>query len=353
MYLFAYLFTGPAEVRGFYQKIRNILQPLLILIFIFTPWISIDQRPMILFDIFNRQFIFFGETFYSHDAPLLFFVLMLVIIAIFIITALFGRLWCGWSCPQTVFLHGLFNKIEKYILGSYSKRQLLFKAKDSFRKKIKISAVYLIFLLVCWVLAHSFAAYFLGADVVTKYIYEGPGAHLNAFAVLSILTIGLFFNFTFFREKLCFLVCPYGRFQNSLIDSNSLTVFYDSLRGEPRGKKRGAVSLSDISNDIEKGDCLDCGRCVIVCPAKIDIRNGFQFECISCAKCIDACNEVMQQTNRQPYLIRFETRNQKKITFKRFRLALYGLLLLVFLTGFVWILYKRSSVEAIKIIKVE
>lgn len=332
-----YSFSGPAEVRGFYQKIRDILHPVLILIFMAAPWILINQQPMILFDIPNRHFLFFGETFYSHDAPLLFFVLILVILVIFIVTALFGRLWCGWSCPQTVFIHSVFNKIERLVLGSYTKRYSLFNSEDSFYKKIKISVVYLVFLVICWILSHSFGAYFLGADIVTKYIFEGPRAHLDAFTVLSIMTGVLFFNFTFFREKFCFFICPYGRFQNSLIDRNSLTVFYDSQRGEPRGK----ISVQGIA----KGDCVDCNRCVRVCPTKIDIRNGYQSECISCGICVDACNEVMMRTGRHRHLIRYETGNQKKITLKRFRLVLYAILFAVFFGGLVQMLSNRSPVD--------
>ncbi len=332
-----YSFSGPAEVRGFYQKIRNILQPILIAIFIVAPWIYINGKPVILLDIFSRHFVFFGFTFFSHDAPLLFFLLILLILSIFIITALFGRLWCGWSCPQTVFINALFNRVEKLILGNYSKRHLFFKSEDSRFKKIRICAVYFVFLVFCWILAHSFAAYFIGSEIVTHYIFEGPQAHLQPFLILVILTGVLFLNFAFFREKLCFLVCPYGRFQNALIDSNSLVVFYDLVRGEPRGK------LS--AKSVDKGDCVECNRCVTVCPTKIDIREGFQYECIACGKCIDACNEVMQKLKRQPSLIRYETGDQKKIDFKRFRLALYGLLLVVFSVAFAWTLGHRNPVE--------
>lgn len=332
-------FSGPAEVRGFYQRLRDRLQPLLIVLFLALPWVQIAHQPVFLLDFFNRHFIFFGVNFYSHEAPLLFFLVILLVLSIFMVTALFGRLWCGWMCPQTVFLHSLFNKVEKLILGTYSQRYLLFKAQDSFTKKIKILSLYVIFYLLCWGLAHSFAAYFLGAQVVTAYIQDGPSAHLKSFCVLMILSTALFLNFTFFREKLCFFVCPYGRFQNALIDANSLVVFYDNLRGEPRGK----AQLQ--KQNTELGDCIDCNRCVNVCPTKIDIRQGFQMECIACGKCIDACNEVMSKIHRPQHLIRYETGDQKKITFKRFRLLLYAALIVVFLLGFLWALAQRSLVD--------
>lgn len=299
---------------------------------------------MILFDIFNRHFAFFGYTFYSHDAPLLFFVLIIVILLIFIVTAIFGRLWCGWSCPQTVFIHSLFDKFEKLYFGTYTNRQLFYKSPDSFKKKTKILVYYSIFLALCWVLAHSFVAYFLGAELVTQFIFEGPSVHFEAFVILMAMTLILFFNFAFFREKFCFFICPYGKFQNSLIDRNTLTVFYDLMRGEPRGKLSSNLSVSSKQN-LKKGDCVDCNRCVRVCPTKIDIRQGFQSECISCGKCIDACNDVMKKIGKPTNLIRYETGNQKKITLMRFRLALYLVLIVFFAGGLLWALTHRNAID--------
>lgn len=330
-------FAGPAEVNGKYQKIRDLLQPVLIVIFLLVPWIKVNDKPILLLDFFNRNFIIAGHSFYSHDAPLLFFLVILLILLIFIVTAIFGRLWCGWSCPQTVFLHTLYNKIEKLIMGSYAKRQVLYRSEDSNAKKIKVFFLYAVFIFVSWILAHSFVAYFLGAATVTGYISEGPAQHLQAFLVLMLMTSVLFFNFTFFRENLCLYICPYGRFQNALIDRNTLIVFYDKIRGEPRGKL--------VSHDHEKGDCVSCNRCVTVCPVKIDIRNGLQQECIACGKCIDACNQVMGKIKRQPHLIRYETGNQKPITLKRFRLVLYAGLILIFAVALGWSIASRNQID--------
>lgn len=334
-----YSFSGPAEVKGRYQKLRSLLHPILILVFLVMPWISIHGQPALLFDIINRHFIIFGFTFFSHDAPLLFFLAILLILSIFIVTALFGRLWCGWSCPQTVFLHGLFNQVEKLILGPYTKRFIFYKSGESFGKIFRILSVYVIFFILSWILAHSFVAYFIGAQAVTRYIIEGPSAHLSSFVVLLVMTTTLFLNFAFFREKLCFYVCPYGRFQNALIDSNSLTVFYDVARGEPRGKLSAATAAG------KKGDCIDCNRCVSVCPTKIDIRQGFQLECIACGKCIDACNEVMTKVKQPPNLIRYDTATNKPITFKTFRLGLYAILFVIFLGALIFSLAGRSAID--------
>ncbi|MBY0451599.1 MAG: cytochrome c oxidase accessory protein CcoG, partial [Bdellovibrionaceae bacterium] len=331
-----YSFAGPAEVKGKYQTIRDWLQPVLIVIFLVTPWVTIGGRPVLLFDFLNRHFVIFGTSFFSHDAPLLFFLVIILALAIFLTTAIFGRQWCGWSCPQTVFIHAVFNKVEKWIMGPYAKRTLQYRQGGS-QNNIRLLFLYLSFLLICWVLAHSFVAYFAGADVVTRYISEGPALHLQAFTVLMVMTGLIFFNFVIFREKFCRSVCPYGRFQNTLIDTNTVVVFYNALRGEPRAKKGSQVA--------EKGDCLDCNRCVAVCPVKIDIREGFQQECISCAKCIDACNDVMLKTARQPSLIRYETGDRKKMTFKRFRLVLYTGLISIFTGALVWSIEMRSDID--------
>lgn len=332
-----FIFSGPAEVRGIFQRVRELLHPLLIFIFVLAPWIKMNNEPMILMDVMHRHFVLFGTTFFSHDAPLLFFLVILLVLSIFFVTAIFGRMWCGWTCPQTVFIQGLFNKVEKLILGKYTQRTLLFRSSDSWRRKFAVSFLLLVFLGISWILAHSFAAYFLGADVVTKYIFEGPVNHLQSFTILMIITIGLFFNFSFFRERLCISICPYGRFQNALIDSNSLTVFYDQSRGEPRGKITAGNKTA--------GSCVDCHRCVAVCPVKIDIRDGFQMECISCARCIDACNDVMAKTNQKPNLIRYETGNQKPITLMRFRLFLYFGLFIFFMSLLIWSLSNRHQIE--------
>lgn len=330
-------FGGPAAVKGIYESWRNVIHAVLIAIFITLPWIKLNGQPLLLFDISQRHFIIFGLNFYSHEAPLLFFFLILVLLIIFLVTALYGRLWCGWACPQTVFLHGVFNRIEKWVLGSYTERRLLELEENSVKRFWKKGFMYVIFFAVCWVMTHSFAAYFIGATTITQFLQDGPADHLQIFLVLMTLTLTFFLNFAFFRQNLCNYVCPYGRFQNALIDGNSVVVAYDAVRGETRGKLSAHVA--------NQGDCIDCNRCVAVCPANIDIRNGFQLECIACAKCIDACNDVMVKVNKPKYLIRYQTGNQKKINYKRFRILLYSLLIVIFSLAFVWTLASREIID--------
>lgn len=326
---------APAEVKGKFQSIRNVLHPFLILLFLLLPWLQFGGHDFFILNVFDRNFIIFGYQFFSHDAPLLFFVAVILILLIFLVTAVWGRLWCGWLCPQSVFLHSVFNKIEKAVLGVYTQRVRLFSSEAGLFRNI---ILYFLFALSSWLIAHSVLAYFVGGQKVIQYILDGPWAHPLTFGLLLFVTGVLFANFTFFREKLCLYICPYGRFQNALIDRNSLTVYFDTVRGEPRGPR-------SLQGAVERGDCVDCGFCVRACPAKIDIRKGFQLECISCAMCIDACDSIMKKLGRMIGLIRFETGDQRPMKYTRFRLLLYGLLILVFTSGFIWLLNKRQPVS--------
>lgn len=315
-------FLNPADVRGHFTRFRRVFAYFLIIIYASVPFIQINGHPAVLFDAANLRFYFFGLTFASQDFWLGFFVITGLGFFLFYITALLGRLWCGWACPQTVFLEHVYRRIERLIEGDANKRIKLQKSPWTPRKvalRVIKHCIYLVFSLV---IAHLFLAYFIPTNILYQWVLSSPASHPKAFVFILIVAGLLYFNFSWFREQLCIIICPYGRLQSALIDDDSLIIGYDEKRGEPRGK---------VSN-LEAGDCIDCNRCVQVCPTGIDIRQGLQMECIGCANCVDACNEIMSKVNRPKGLIRYDSLhglNGQKTKFIRPRTIVYTILLLL------------------------
>lgn len=302
------IFLYPAEVKGFFRKYRNIVQAGLILFFLILPWLKWNGVQIFLFDIPHRTFHLFGILFKAHDAPLIFLVLAVGTIGLAFVTAVFGRVWCGWACPQTVFIDGVYRRIETWIQGNYIKRRKLAKDPWSFEKVSKISATWILFFIVSTIIAHSFVAYFVGADRLIEMMHGTPKENWTAFTIVMGMTLVLLFDFGWFREQFCIIACPYGRIQSVLMDKKSMSVMYDYNRGEPR---------KDLSVPKDKqGDCVNCNRCVEVCPTGIDIRRGIQMECIGCTACIDACDEIMTKVKKPLGLIRYssEFEIEKKIS---------------------------------------
>jgi cytochrome c oxidase accessory protein FixG len=283
----------------------------------------------------NRKFEFFGIRFWSHDGPLIFFVLGSLTIGLALVTALFGRIWCGWACPQTVFIDAIYRQIEIWIEGNYIERRKLRQSAPSAEKFFKWILKWGAFFLISSVIAHSFVAYFSGAERLVQMMHGSPTENWNYFLLVFVMTVVIAFNFGWFREQFCIVVCPYGRFQSVLLDPNSVTVLYDEVRGEPR---KGLVALGE-----KTGDCVACNRCVQVCPTGIDIRKGIQLECISCTACIDACNEIMEKVKRAPNLIRYASLNIKT-KFLRPRVIVYAILFTAFVSGFFINISNRSGV---------
>jgi cytochrome c oxidase accessory protein FixG len=331
------LATETAEVKGRFESIRKPFYGFLILLFLVMPWIKISGSPLIMTDIWNRHFIIFGHHFFSHDAPLLFFVIISIVFLIVLLTALFGRVWCGWACPQTVFIHMIYQKIEFYILGDYVQRQKIKNQENDLNTLFKKALVYLLFFLFSYIISHSFIAYFVGSDRILQFFQDGPEKHWVIFICIQVASVLLTINFGWFRHRLCHHICPYGRFQNVLLDSNSLGVLYMKHVGEPR-RAKGVIPS-------EQGACIDCNRCVNVCPMKIDIRNGFQLECINCAACIDACDEIMTKVKKPTGLIQFSTADSNPINYKRFRVILYSAILTVTIGFFIFQLSNYKSVD--------
>ncbi len=312
----------PADVQGRFTRWRRISALLLIGIYVLLPWIPVGGYPAVFLDVVERRFHLFGLTLAAQDLWLLFFFVSGLAFVLFYVTTFLGRIWCGWACPQTVFLEHVFRRIERFIEGDAPARRKLDQAPISGEKLAKRGLKLLIFFILSAVIAHVFLAYFISIPQLWEWIQTSPVEHWRPFVFTVVATMLIFVNFTWFREQLCIVICPYGRFQSALIDEDSLNVAYDYQRGNPPGPVR----------DETAGDCIDCKRCVQVCPTGIDIRNGLQLECIGCAACIDACDQIMDKVKRPRGLIRYASdRNLEglKTRWLRPRTVLYtGLLFL-------------------------
>jgi cytochrome c oxidase accessory protein FixG len=292
-------FVHPADVSGRFDTRRKWIFAGLIALLAALPWLQIGGHPAVFLDFEQRSFYLFGATFNAQDAWLVFFLLSGAGFALIVATALWGRVWCGYACPQTVFLEGLFRPIERLIEGSRSERLRRNAGPLTLDKAARKLLKHVIFLALAFSIAHLIMSYFVSLPRLYQMVLGNPAAHPEAFVWATALTAILYFNFFWFREQLCLVVCPYGRLQSVLTDHDTLVIGYDERRGEPRGKKGSAGA----------GDCVDCKRCVVVCPTGIDIRNGLQIDCIGCARCADACDDVMLKLGRAPGLVRYDSQN--------------------------------------------
>lgn len=329
----------PADVRGRFSRLKPWVFGVLMVVYAGLPWLSVDGRAAVLVDIPRRRAFLFGQVFNAQDFYLVFALVAGVGFILIVTSALFGRVWCGWACPQTVFLEGIFRPIERLIEGPASARAALARAPWTPKKIVKRALKHGVYLIVAWIIAHLFLAYFVSVEGLRKMILAGPGAHPTAFAWGLVPTGLLYFNFWWFREQLCLIVCPYGRLQSALQDKDTLIIGYDTGRGEPRGKAK----------DPNAGDCVDCGRCIAVCPTDIDIRNGLQMECIGCARCVDACDDIMIKLGRPTGLIRYDSQRgltEGKRRFWRPRIAYYAALSALGVVAVALLFSARSSFEA-------
>jgi cytochrome c oxidase accessory protein FixG len=327
----------PAAVRGHFAKLRSIVHPLMIALFLLLPWLHINGQQALHLNIAERSFMIFGLFLRAHDAPLLFFIFLGFAVGIAFVTAIWGRFWCGWACPQTVFIETVFRRIETWIEGNHRDRRALDAGVWDANKVTKKSIKWLIFLFVSLVITHSFLAYFVGSREVLAMILRPPTENWTSFLVILFTTGVILFDFGWFREQFCVVMCPYGRFQSVMLDDQSVVVSYDAKRGEPR---RGL--------QVPHGDCVNCFRCVQVCPTGIDIRRGLQLECIACTACIDACDEVMQKTNRPLGLIRHASQaelNGAKPHIWRPRTFAYLAILTIAAGAFIFLLSSHKSLE--------
>lgn len=338
----------PAEVKGFFRNYRNYFYSFLVLFFLLLPWTEINGVQTVLLDLPNRKFSIFGITFWAHDAPMIFFVLAFFTLGLAFVTSVWGRIWCGWACPQTVFIDLIYRNIEKWIEGNYLQRRELNKQELNLNKLFKKLSKWIAFFFVSSLIAHAFAAYFVGSKELTQWIISGDiNTHWSTFLVISFITAVLLFDFGWFREQFCIIMCPYGRFQSVLMDSGSLAVLYNTERGEPRKgllKTTNDQTLNSTENK-KQGDCISCQRCVQVCPTGIDIRKGLQLECIACTACIDACDEIMVKVNKPKELISYSTISGKKNKVTSLRSLAYLILIGLCGIGLTYLIATRHEID--------
>ncbi len=324
----------PKVVPGRYLRWRKRVAWALVAFFVAAPHIQMHGKPLILLDVLHRHFTLFGATLRATDTQVLLFFLLTVFVGIFLVTALVGRAWCGWGCPQPIYLEFVFRPIERWIQGRGAARRAA-----PWRTALKWG----IYAIVSFALANTFLAYFVGRGELWKWMSQPPWVHPVGFGIVMLTTALMLFDFGWFREQMCTMACPYARLQSVLLDDASLVVGYDARRGEPRGRSKPGVAPEGV------GDCIDCGACVRACPTGIDIRDGLQLECIACAQCVDACDAIMDRMKRPRGLVRYATTREldegRRPPLARPRVFAYGALFFVLLGALVYSVRSRGSYD--------
>lgn len=366
----------PRVVKGRYYRWRTGVAWVFLAMLFAGPFLSYNGQPLFLFNVLERKFNFFGVTFWPQDFYLVAIGLLVFIVFVSLFTVIYGRVFCGWICPQTVFLEMVFRKIESWIEGDHNARKRLDASPWTTEKIWKKSLKYSLFFLVSFLIANTFLAYIIGKDALLAVITDNPANHLVGLTTILLFTGVFYAVFAYVREIVCTTICPYGRLQSVLMDKQSVIVTYDDVRGEPRGKKsreQGARS-TEVRDRVQeawssasaptssaafyplrlapsselKGDCIDCKLCVQVCPTGIDIRNGSQMECVSCTQCIDACDDVMDKIGRPRGLIRhdslegIQTRKPWRLTT---RMKGYSVVLVLLMGVLGFLLWSRSDLD--------
>lgn len=335
----------PRKPRGKYTNYRTIVAYFLLAVFFILPFLKINGNPVLLINVIDRQFFIFGQPFFPQDFFILALGAITSIVFIILFTVVFGRIFCGWICPQTIFLEMIFRKIDYLIEGDRNKQMKLDRQEWNSEKIWKRSLKWSIFLIISLIITHWMFMYIVGYQEVFNMVKEGPFNNFTSFLVMIVFTAAFYFTFAWFREQVCTLVCPYGRLQGVLIDKQTINVYYDFKRGEKRSKWRKGEDRKAQG----KGDCIDCNQCVVVCPTGIDIRNGQQLECVNCTACIDACDEVMVKVGLPTGLIRYATEEEieKQAPFKfTGRMKAYSVVLLLMLGFLGFLLSNRGTMEA-------
>jgi len=335
------LWLRPTLARGRFWRARRAVGWALIAIYLALPHIAVGGQPALRFDLARGEFHFFGATLFATDTALLMLFAIAALLAVFWVTALYGRLWCGWGCPQTVYLELLFRPLERWIEGGARQQEALDRSRWPWRRWLKWGA----FAAISFLLANNLLAYFVPSATLWAWVTGSPLDHPHGFAVVVGVFALMLIDFGWFREQMCTVVCPYARLQSVLVDRETRVVGYDLARGEPRGKLR---KTSDLSL-ARSGDCVDCKACAHTCPTGVDIRDGSQLECVGCMQCVDACDAVMVKIGKPTGLVRWDTQpalqGGDRPAGRRWRTILYPSAMVVVLAALAWAAIVRSTAD--------
>lgn len=341
-------YIHPKKPKGRFTRYRTYVSWILLAIFVAAPFIKINGNQFLLFNVIDRKYSIFGQPFWPQDFYLLVLSMIIGIVFIILFTVIFGRIFCGWICPQTIFMEHVFRKIEYIIDGDRNKQIKLSKQPWNAEKITKRVIKWTVFFIISFFISNIFLAYVIGSDTLLQYVSDGPAAHMDVLIKLTIFSLVFLFIFAWFREQVCIIACPYGRLQGALLDKKSIVVAYDYVRGEGFSG-RHKLHKDEDRKDKGYGDCIDCKQCVLVCPTGIDIRNGTQLECINCTACIDACDAIMDRTGFDRGLIRYASEENiadgEPFKFSG-RIISYIVVLGVLLTVLITLLFSRNDVEA-------
>lgn len=338
----------PKKPKGIFYKYRSYVSWVLLALLVIAPFIKIGGNQFLLFNIIERRFNIFGVPFWPQDFHLMVISMIIGIVFIILFTVVYGRIFCGWICPQTIFMEMVFRKIEYWIDGDRGAQIRLDKQKWNSEKIRKRVSKWILFFIISFFIANVFLAYFIGSDELLEIVTDSPSKHLKGLMLILIFTGIFYFVFAWFREQVCIIVCPYGRLQGVLLDNKSINVAYDYKRGEKEAG-RALFKKNEDRTTTGKGDCIDCGQCVQVCPTGIDIRNGTQLECVNCTACIDACDLIMESVHLEKGLIRYASEDaiDKNEPFKfNIRMKGYTAVLTILIGVLITMLFLRNDVEA-------
>ena len=338
----------PKKPEGRYYNYRKWLSYVLLVVLFGAPFVKINGEPLLMINVLERKFVIFGQVFWPQDFYLFGLAMITAVLFIVLFTVVFGRLFCGWVCPQTIFMEMLFRRIEYWIEGDWKHQQRLDNMPWNAEKIRKKGIKHFLFLFISFLISNTFLAYIIGSDELINIITDPPSEHIVGLGLITVFTMAFYGVFARMREQVCTNICPYGRLQGVMLDRNSMVVAYDHARGESTAG-RSKWRKNEDRTAAGKGDCIDCHQCVDVCPTGIDIRNGTQLECINCTACIDACDNVMEKVGFEPGLVGYKS-EESIATGMPFRYTLkmkaYTVVLTILVGVMVTLIATRSDIGA-------